>query len=214
MGKKSGISQGSPATKTTNQIFALQTADVDGVKTSFTTQTTIQEYSGSDLNGLSITNGALNTSLARNLTVTLAAVVGAYTAGGQIVIEGKHPYYERPDGVAEDQKEILTIQGADGETLIGAKMWKVGEALKITFPAMPNTNGSAEIGIGVAQAVAPCRWIWANETGDLYLHLKNGEDQEIHKFVILATGSQPLAPDAIHESTTLTDFHAISESET
>ncbi len=211
-----GIDRSGPALKTTGQAsFALLSVDADGIKTSFDAPIEDTEYSGVDLNGAEITDGALEGSNARNVTVTLSSTTGGFNAGSIITVAGVHPYYD--DKV---QTEVLTITQANGnQTLTTSKLFRAGQPLSILIEAQPDLDpdpqGTFLIGVGVAREITPpANWLYFNATGNFYMRLRDDPDGAIVKAVIPVEGAYPFSAEAIHASTSAgiaADMWAVAE---
>lgn len=195
---------------------SLNTADTDGLVTSFATSTSQVVKSGAGLNGALASGGAIAGSEARNVSVTTSASPGTYRTGASypIVVTGKHWI----TGKTISESLILTAANG-GETINGKVMFKAGEAISSAIPGQVNALGAMEIGCGTAKALARgTDWFRCTTAGTLVCEL--AEDTEATRgdglalapisLVCQADTDYPYAIVSIHEGTTGVAFTCLS----
>lgn len=116
-------------------IVATDQAKVAGIKTAFATSTS----------AVVIANAAMNGDFAddvagRHVTITAAAVAGAYSTD-PIVVIGK----SKAGTLREEEVAFSTVNG--GETLRTTQRF-YGELTQVELPEMLTTEGSIQIGVG------------------------------------------------------------------
>lgn len=126
-------------------LVALNSADPNGIKTSFSTVTATRTVlRAADYDGAEVSSGLLET--ARNVTITLSNTVGAFSTD-PIKVSGL-------DAQGIPRAELLTPSSADGNETLATVNLFVGE-VTIEIPAQADTDGSFQIGVGTAVAINP-----------------------------------------------------------
>lgn len=126
----------------TKSYAAALIADVDGIKTTFSGDTSDHTYLPADFNGAQIlTTGVLD--LPRSVTITRASVANAYSVN-DIVVTGSY-------GTVTVVENIVQPNDDGNDTLIGTKLFD--RIVNIFIPA--NALGTSSFQIGVRDIGAP-----------------------------------------------------------
>lgn len=193
-----GISSAAPAQRNLGAFGTLATVDDDGIKTSVASSTGAVSYSGGALNGVEITDGALESP--RNVTITKAAAAGAYTVGSHITVSGYHWKTKEP------MTETHTVTHADNaETFTGKKVFASGTSYPLTviIEAQADTDGSWKIGVGAAVPIpGSVDWCRATITGNLVVLLTQDDGTTLLTLAVTAGDNLPFSIASIHEGTT------------
>jgi hypothetical protein len=141
------INRGAPARWTDGVLHAsgnLLTADADGIKTSFATQTVARSLALADFNGAAVVNGALAAFRVLSLT---GAGAGAFVDGSKARLTAR-------DFLSRPFVQDAAISGTDGGTFL----WTVPIALSlaqvtIDIDAQADTDGTWTVGVRASKVV-------------------------------------------------------------
>ncbi len=145
-------------------------ADPDGLKTTISSATTAQSYSGAALNGTNVCGGG-KTGLASWPSVTSSSTVGAFNAGSAITFTGTY------DGAAVTRTALLTAANGN-ETVLADGPLDIGSVTVITVAAQADTDGSFTFGwSGIAPQASRQSWrVVVREAGSIVV--ANGGEQD------------------------------------
>lgn len=191
------LTDGGVITKSAEADVSLNSADPDGVKTSFATSTLAVTLRPEDYDGVVVSgSGKLNS--ARNITITLASNAGSYNTD-PIKISGF-------DAQGQRVQETVTPSTEDGnETLTSIHMY-VGDVL-IEIPAQQDTNGAFEIGVGVAVSInPPCDALFIGTAGTVVVQLA---DDFGHTMSLVTGSNNETIPYSIKSVNSITDAGGI-----
>lgn len=156
MAHKPGDLGGSTRTKT--YLTTADFKDVDALKTSVATSTSVATYSGGALNGAI---GTATMDPPRGVSITTASHSGSYNTGAAIVVTGTY-------GGQVVSESISLTQANGGETVYGSQPFDA--VTSIAVPAQTDALGSFQFGVGD---------IWAKD-GQVWRGVKaNGGDGTI-----------------------------------
>lgn len=182
--------------KSSPNLVALNSADPDGIKTSFATSTSEVTLRAADYDGDEVSSGLLQ--VARNVTLTLAANAGSYNTD-PILIFGV-------DAQGRSVSETVTPSSEDGgETLSSVNVF-VGE-VTIKIPAQQDTSGAFEVGVGTAVSInPPCDSLFVATAGTMVVALVDDFD---HTMTIGSSENNFTIPYAVKSVHGITDADGI-----
>jgi hypothetical protein len=151
--------------KRTKSYAAADLVDVDGIKTTFSGETSDHTYVPADLNGAQVLTGGV-LDLPRTVTITRASVANAYSTD-PIVVTGRRGGDTITDSIAQPNDD-------GNDTLLGAKLFDV--ITSIFIPANALGTASFQIGVGDVGAPAGTRFagIRAHDAGTINVRFGEG----------------------------------------
>jgi hypothetical protein len=195
---------------TAAEIVALLATLVGGVASVATNKVRITASGDPGTASTILVSGSANTALlfsaTKNGTGDVAninavtydefkTVVEADTNAGVETVGGYASVYKPSMASGDD----VAITGGNVRTVLG-------------FDTDRHYAGGFTIGCGVAREITPpAAWLYANETGTWYVHLRSDPDGRIVKCVVPVEGAYPISADALHASTDIDDMWAVSE---
>lgn len=190
------LTDGGVVTKSSSSVVALNSADPNGIKTSFATSTSAVTLRSEDYDGAEVSGGELE--VPRDVTITLASNAGSYNTD-PIKISGV-------DAQGEAVQETVTPSGTDGgETLTSAHLY-LGK-VQVEIPGQQDTNGAFEIGVGTAVAInPPCDVLFVATAGTMVVGLT---DDFGHTITLGTTENLSTLPYSVKSVHSITDAAGI-----
>jgi hypothetical protein len=190
-----------PLARTAHYFAAAALNVTNGIKVSVATATTPQSYSGAALDGALLTATGGIKYCPRTVTVTTAALVGAYAVGAPnaIVITGMR-------GGVQITESLALVAANGGETIRGTQAFDM--ITQIDVPAQVLNTGHFTFGVGdlcaMARGGTVCSWFKPDADGFVRCRFDENGDRD-DSLPVKAQVCEDVAPRRILTDQSLTN---------